>query len=919
MKLLCCNKLLLLVLLIYTSAFASLSDKSSVIYYGKNISYPMVGVHDYIIVQPSNTNTHTHGFKLYKDKMYAYVSIGEIDQEIDEYQDLNKSLIIGENKAWKGKLLDLSNPEYKRFLFENIIEPQRKRGFKNFFFDTLDSYQLIAKTQKQRSKNEAALVDIIHSFHQKYPDAKLIINRGFEIIDKVHDDVNAVLFESYYHGIGGKNLSYQEVSDTDRQWLDSQIKKVQSYNLNVICVDYLPLESMPTQAKALVKRLQAKGFIPYVATKDLNTYGYSSKTPIKREILTLIDESVHDRVYLTAHQMGALALEYEGYIQKLYNVDKKPLPSMHQMQQYGGVIVWLGKDYKKPQALINWILNLQKYNIKVVFASSFFLPYNTETLSPLYISFEKQNNITTQKHIAIDKMIGYEIDVPKINDNFSLHITKGETLCTLINANNQEATLAAIMPWGGFSIGNAFIYEFGEDNLWVTNPFEFFKKALRLEKIPVADPSTENGKRILFSHVDGDGIMSRAEWNPKLFSGDTIYKDILQKYKLPISVSIIGAEVDNNGLYPELAPQLQKIVKKIYKLPNVEPATHTFTHPFFWNKIKDGNLDEKYRLKPKGYHFSLYNELKGMIDEINVKYLPKDKTPKAQTVFWSGDCIPTEKVLDFSYKHNILNINGGNTYISNLHPWLSNVAPLGLERGEYYQIYAGTQNENVFTNEWLGPFWGFKKVVQTFKLTESPRRLKPIDIYYHLYSGSKKASLKALDYVYDWALKQDVMPIFTSEYIPKVMDYYTVSLAEENNAFLITGMKDLKTLRLEKMQSEPSLKSSKNIIGFKNVTGHNYIHLGTDYQARLSLAGGKEKKRAYLRSANAKITASEISKDSLRLKLEGHIALKLEVYLTKECQYTLNPPADKISYKNNILNAVYKTKTGATLNVVCKP
>ena len=37
----------------------------------------------------------------------------------------------------------------------------------------------------------------------------------------------------------------------------------------------------------------------------------------------------------------------------------------------------------------------------------------------------------------------------------------------------------------------------------------------------------------------------------------------------------------------------------MFSLPNVEGATHTFTHPFFWAKIKNDNLDPQYRLKVK--------------------------------------------------------------------------------------------------------------------------------------------------------------------------------------------------------------------------------------------------------------------------------------------------------------------------------
>ena len=473
------------------------------------------------------------------------------------------------------------------------------------------------------------------------------------------------------------------------------------------------------------------------------------------------------------------------------------------------------------------------------------------------------------------------------------------------------------MPWGGFAIDNAFMVELTNDNIWVINPFKFFTDALRLKPLPVPDTTTENGKRIFFSHIDGDGIMNRVEWNPKLFSGNVIYTDILKKYKVPISVSIVGAEVDSNGLYPKISPQLQAIVKDIYKLPNVEAATHTFSHPFFWEKIKDGNLAPQYRLKPKGYKFSLDYEIEGMLQQINKKYYPKDKMPKANTIFWSGDCMPQLNALSFIYKHKILNINGGDTYITNLHPWLSYIAPIGIGRGEYYQIYTGAQDENVYTNDWRGPFWGFKKVVQTFKLTNSPRRLKPIDIYYHYYAGSKRASLNALKYVYDWVLQQDTNPIFTSEYIPKAMDYYTVSMAQERDRFLLSGLRDLKTIRIEEENATIDLKNSRNIAGYKHYQKHTYLHIGTASKALLDMHP-KKPEQPYLVSANGKITEFRQDAKHFHLKLHAHVPLKLELYVPKECHYKLSHGYSKKQEKEDIISLNYKTKTEVVVDAICK-
>ena len=46
---------------------------------------------------------------------------------------------------------------------------------------------------------------------------------------------------------------------------------------------------------------------------------------------------------------------------------------------------------------------------------------------------------------------------------------------------------------------------------WVIDPFAFLARALALPDLPVPDPTTESGRRLLLVHVDGDGFPSRAE------------------------------------------------------------------------------------------------------------------------------------------------------------------------------------------------------------------------------------------------------------------------------------------------------------------------------------------------------------------------------------------------------------------------
>ena len=906
-------RFVIILFLSISSLFASLGDKSTIVYYGKDISYPLVGIHDYIIVQPTLTNTYTHGFSLYKKNIYAYISIGELAKGIKLHQDINTSWIKSENKAWKSDVLDITNKKYQEFIFSQQIEPEMKRGFKNFFFDTLDSYYFYAKTPQEIKKAQNALADFINEFHKRYPHAKLIINRGFDIVDKIHNSITAILFESYYQGLD-KNLHYKKISKQDRAWLDTKLAKIKAYKLDIIAVDYT---DKPQQAKQLVQKLHRRGFIPYVTDKDLTTYGKSSKNAVKREILTLIYAPKLDMITTEAHEYGALPLEYLGYIQRLYRIEKK-LPDLQKLSQYKAVVIWLRNNYPKPKKLLKWISAVRKMGLKIAIVGNFGFAAKKDDLKSLGIYLHQNDTMLKQSINIQDPMIGYEI-MPSMKYNSQIIECKNcKPLLQYQYPNNTASTPAAITSWGGYIVQEAYIAEIDKENIWVTNPFAFFKQTLRLEKLPVADPTTENGKRLLFSHIDGDGIMNRVEGKFGKYSGDAILNHILKKYPLPISVSVIGAEIDPHGLYPKISPELIKIAKQIFALPNVEPASHTFTHTFFWGKIKNGTLDAKYRLKPKGYKYSLKRELKTTLDNINTKYTKPDKQPKAHTIFWSGDCAPRVNALDFVYKHHILAINGGDTTIQNSSPWLSLVAPFGIRRGDYYQIYTGEQNENVFTNDWLGPFWGFKRVVQTFKLTNSPRRLKPIDIYFHLYSGSKQASLEALKYVFNWAMKQDTMPIFTSEYILKVMDMYAVSVAHEKNRWLFSGMHNLKTIRFEDYNGTFNLAASKNIAGFSHFENHTYVSLGTKDTALIQTANKPiTDNGAYMLEANAKLINFQETNTTKSYTFQGYMPLHITAHVPLNCTASVKPNPYKKSLQNNTATFHFKKAKKATMQLKC--
>ncbi len=95
-------------------------------------------------------------------------------------------------------------------------------------------------------------------------------------------------------------------------------------------------------------------------------------------------------------------------------------------------------------------------------------------------------------------------------------------------------------------------------------------------------------------------------------------------------------EVGPQGLYPEQSAQLESIAKTILPYLRVELATHTYSHPFNWDKAENTadarneatDTAKSYHLPIKGYTFNLDREIQGSIDYINQRLAPPNKHVK---------------------------------------------------------------------------------------------------------------------------------------------------------------------------------------------------------------------------------------------------------------------------------------------------
>ena len=385
---------------------------------------------------------------------------------------------------------------------------------------------------------------------------------------------------------------------------------------------------------------------------------------------------------------------------------------------------------------------------------------------------------------------------------------------------------------------------------------------------------------MLMVHMDGDGFISRSELPGNPMAGQVVLDRVVNKYPLPMTISVIEAEIAAGGLYPGLSQAAEQIAKDIFRAPNVAIASHSYSHPFVWRKLVDGDDTSGYNLRLPGYRFDLQREIEG-----SIRYIESQLTPAGKRVdmfFWTGDCIPGSDALALTQKAGVLNLNGGDTVATRSQPTMTRVEGLGMPRAGGFQVFAPNQNENVYTNNWLGPFYGYERVIETFEFTEKPRRLKPMDIYFHTYLTTKVAGMKSLDKVFAYALAQETTPVYVSDYARKVLDFQTLAVAKTATGWRIRSGSDLRTLRLPRVLGWPDLVKSQAVAGYTDPDDEMYLHLSSD-SAELVVQPTRTG-RVRLVSANARVESFEALSDGYRWNLSGTVPLKFTLSNAADCR-----------------------------------
>ena len=242
-----------------------------VVYYGKG-KLEQLATFDLAIVQPLKLSAEDIAFLHERGTLVvAYLSLGEAEPSRPWYSDgrVNPRWLLRKNQDWGSYAVDVRQQGWRQLMVELTGEFLDK-GFDGIFMDTVDTVDSYPETT-------SSMVDLIKTLRATYPDALLVQNRGFSVVDDVAGAIDALMFEGLTgsYDFASESYVYADNSFTAEQMVDLEKRT----DLVILALDYA---DTPAMAYRAVEAAKNYGFVPAVSTimlDDIPDYGLEAGGP----------------------------------------------------------------------------------------------------------------------------------------------------------------------------------------------------------------------------------------------------------------------------------------------------------------------------------------------------------------------------------------------------------------------------------------------------------------------------------------------------------------------------------------------------------------------------------------------------------------------------------------------------------------
>jgi len=206
--------------------------------------------------------------------LLGYVSLGEVEKRRPYFAALDAAGALGiANPDWPdARRADLRHPAWTAAVLDQIVPQILQLGYDGIFIDTMDNAEAMERQDPLGAKDMvAAGARLIAAIRARFPRIRIMLNRGYAMLDQVAPSIDYVLGESMASRWNFATKRYDMLSDSDWKWQADRLRAAKAINpaMVVTTLDYWDMADR-TQVAKLYARERAAGFAPYVSTLALD-------------------------------------------------------------------------------------------------------------------------------------------------------------------------------------------------------------------------------------------------------------------------------------------------------------------------------------------------------------------------------------------------------------------------------------------------------------------------------------------------------------------------------------------------------------------------------------------------------------------------------------------------------------------------
>lgn len=586
-----------------------------------------------------------------------------------------------------------------------------------------------------------------------------------------------------------------------------------------------------------------------------------------RSVLALYDGDAEPNAAVTRiHRYAELPLNHLGFTVEYRDI-RHGLPAASDLPRYAGVLTWFSTLPAGRRAYLDWARTALRSARRVVILGMTGGTFWTDEalaidalLGQIGLRHDRRAvelTLGTVQQARDRALTEYEGKSDPVLPGFEVVDRRRpdvEPWLELVLPDRDgggRSVAVAVSARGGYAAAG---YEFMENpgsgrSRWRIDPFAFFARALKDERWPAPDVTTLSGRRIFFSHVESEGlnnvVLTKAK--EQMLVAQVFLKEIVDRYPdLPVTFALTPGDLDPTIGGNETP---REVVRAIWSAPQVEPSVASYTRPYRWGYFNDysrareeelvaesrapGRLGlrrladymnanvrtdrfvAKAREYPRNYllkPFDLAQEIR------TASVTAQDLAPSEKSVRlyqWTGDAHPSEEAIAMTRSLGLLNINGGEARFDQLYPSVSHLPPLARPVGRQRQIYAVGGNEIPLVKAWRPAVEALRGLRTTLVNTEAPRRLKGLNLHYHLASVGNSEVLRLIQGYLDEARTAAIIPIQTADYAAMADDFFNVEIvADGASRWWVRHRGMVQTLRFDDAEAiQVDLAESRGVLG----------------------------------------------------------------------------------------------------------